>query len=140
MSGIKLDQIIVPDAELEWRVARSGGPGGQHVNTTESKAELRWNIAESAVLTETQRQRLIERLSARLTSDGTLILHGSQYRSQYRNRQAVVARFRAMVEAALAPPKTRRRTRPSRGARQRRLQDKRYRSEIKRSRRDPPPQ
>lgn len=141
MSEIHLQcGVTVPDTDLQWRAARSGGPGGQHVNTTSSKVELRWSITDSAVLTEPQRQRLRDRLSPRLTNDGTLILHGSQHRSQYRNRQEVMARFRTLVDAALTPTKTRRRTRPSRSARERRLRNKRVRAEIKRSRRDPPPQ
>jgi ribosome-associated protein len=129
--------VTVPASELELRAARSGGPGGQSVNTTSSKVELRWAVADSAAVNETQRQRLLDRLGSRLTADGVLILQGSEHRSQHRNREAVVARFRAIVGEALEPPTPRRRTRPSRSAKQRRLQSKRHRGEIKRLRKPP---
>lgn len=129
--------VTVPAAELELRAARSGGPGGQSVNTTSSKVELRWSVADSGAVTETQRQRLLDRLGSRLTADGVLILQGSEHRSQHRNREAVVARFRAIVGEALEPPTPRRRTRPSRSAKQRRLQAKRHRGEVKRLRKPP---
>ncbi|MDS1269089.1 alternative ribosome rescue aminoacyl-tRNA hydrolase ArfB [Lipingzhangella sp. LS1_29] len=132
--------VVLNDAELEWRTARSGGPGGQHVNTTSSKVELRWNIAESAALTPDQRRRLLERLSSQLTTEGILRIQGSRHRSQHRNRQDVLQRLRTRVAAALAIPTPRRRSRPSRGARQRRLHDKRTRADIKRNRRPPRPE
>lgn len=129
--------VRVPDAELEVRTARSGGPGGQGVNTTASKVELRWDVRSSEALTAQQRARLIDRLGSRLTSDGVLILQGSEHRSQHRNREAVLARFRAIVGEALTPPKRRRPTRPTRGAKERRLRSKRVRSEVKRLRKRP---
>jgi ribosome-associated protein len=127
----------VPEAELEVRAVRSGGPGGQSVNTTDSKVELRWDVATSTALSDAQRSRLLERLDSRLTSDGVLILTGSEHRSQHRNRAAVLARFRAIVGEALAPPRQRRRTRPSRASKQRRLDQKRRRGEVKRLRQPP---
>ncbi len=129
--------VSVPETELEVRTARSSGPGGQGVNTTESKVELRWDVARSAALDETQRARLLERLGSRLTDDGVLILTGQEHRSQHRNREAVLARFQALVGEALTPPRTRRRTRPTRAAKERRLRQKRRRSEVKRLRRPP---
>lgn len=138
MDDIRLRRgVTVPGSELELRAARSGGPGGQSVNTTASKVELRWSVAESQALSEAQRERLLQRLSSRLTTDGVLILQGSEHKSQHRNREAVTARFRAVVGEALEPPKARRRTRPSRSAKQRRLEAKRHRGEIKRLRKPP---
>ena len=138
MSGIRITRSVsIPDTEIEMHASRSGGPGGQSVNTTSSKIELRWNVRESAALTEQQRARVMERLSSRLTGDGVLILQGSEHKSQHRNREAVQARFRAIVGEALEPPKPRRRTRPSRGAKERRLQKKKQRGEIKRLRKPP---
>jgi ribosome-associated protein len=138
MPSIRLGRgVSVPEAELELRTARSGGPGGQSVNTTDSKVELRWSITDSAALDERQRQRLLERLGSRLTKDGVLILQGSEHKSQHRNRDAVIARFRAIVGEALEPPKQRRRTKVSRGAKRRRLEAKRQRSETKKLRKPP---
>ncbi len=138
MDDVRLRRgVIVPASELEVRAARSGGPGGQSVNTTSSKVELRWSVADSRALSEAQRARLLDRLAPRLTTDGVLILQGSEHKSQHRNREAVVARFRAVVGEALEPPTPRRRTRPSRSAKQRRLQNKRHRGEVKRLRKPP---
>jgi ribosome-associated protein len=129
--------VSVPEAELEVRTARSSGPGGQSVNTTDSKVELRWNVATSTSLSEAQRTRLLERLATRLTTDGVLILTGSEHKSQHRNREAVLARFRAIVGEALTPPRQRRRTRPTRASKERRLRSKKHRGELKRLRQPP---
>jgi ribosome-associated protein len=129
--------VSVPEAELEVRAARSSGPGGQSVNTTDSKVELRWNAATSASLTATQRARVLQRLASRLTKDGVLILHGSEHKSQHRNREAVLARFRSIVGEALEPPRQRRATRPTRASKERRLDAKHQRGELKRQRRRP---
>jgi ribosome-associated protein len=129
--------VVVPAAELEWRTSRAGGPGGQGVNTTDSRVELRWDVQASQALTPPQRQRVLDRLASRLTADGVLRLTGSEHRSQHRNREAVLARFRAVVGEALEPPTPRRPTRPSRAAKQRRLEGKRRRGEVKRLRRPP---
>lgn len=129
--------VRVPDAELTLRTTRSGGPGGQHVNTTDSKVELRWSVRDSAALSEPQRARVLERLAPRLTTGGELILTASEHRSQHRNREAVLARFRAIVGEALEPPRPRRATRPSRASQQRRLAAKRQRGELKALRRRP---
>lgn len=129
--------VSVPESELEFRTARSGGPGGQGVNTTESKVELRWSIPESAALSDDQRRRLLDRLASRLTTDGVLLLTGSEHRSQHENRRAVLARFQAIVGEALEPPRPRRPTRPPRAYRRRRLEAKRRRAEKKRLRKPP---
>ncbi len=138
MANVRLPfGVSVPEAELEMRAARSGGPGGQSVNTTDSKIELRWDVKRSGALDEAQRARLLERLSPRLTDDGVLILTGQEHRSQHRNREAVIARFRSIVGEALTPPRKRRRTRPTRAAKERRLRAKRHRGETKRLRKPP---
>ncbi|MFP4635514.1 MAG: alternative ribosome rescue aminoacyl-tRNA hydrolase ArfB [Nitriliruptoraceae bacterium] len=140
MDDIRLPYgVVVPGRELEITAAKGGGPGGQSVNTTDSKVELRWDVAGSSALSTEQRKRVMERLGPRLTGQGVLRLVGSEHRSQHRNRQAVLARFEALVGEALEPPRQRRRTRPGRGAKQRRLEAKRRRSEIKRLRKPPPP-
>lgn len=138
MSSLQLPHgVFIPDTELELSASRSGGPGGQSVNTSDSKIELRWSIRESNALTEAQRTRLLERLASRLTADGVLILQGSEHKSQYRNREAVRTRFQAIVGEALEPPRKRRKTRPTRGSKERRLRAKKQRGEVKRLRRDP---
>jgi ribosome-associated protein len=127
--------VLIPERELGWRFSRSGGPGGQGVNTTDSRVELIFDVAASTTLTEEQRARVLQRLSNRLV-DGVLTVVASEYRSQLRNRDAARARLAAMLRAALAPdPPTRRPTRPSRAARERRLAGKRRRMLIKRLRR-----
>ncbi len=138
MADLKLPYgVRIPEAELELRAVRSSGPGGQSVNTTDSKVELRWDVATSAALSTTQRNRVLERLSSRLTQDGVLILTGSEHKSQHRNREAVLARFRSIVGEALTPPRQRRRTRPTRASKERRLQSKKHRAELKRLRKPP---
>jgi len=127
--------VLIPEAELRWRFSRSSGPGGQGVNTTDSRVELVFDVTASTALTEQQRARVLQRLPNRLV-DGVLTVVASEYRSQLRNRDAARTRLDAMLRAALAPdPPTRRPTRPSRAARERRLADKRRRMLIKRLRR-----
>jgi ribosome-associated protein len=138
VSAVSLGRgVSVPESELELSAARSSGPGGQSVNTTSSKVELRWNVADSPALTEAQRARVMQRLASRLTNDGVLVLQGSEHKSQHRNRAAVLSRFRSIVGEALEPPKQRRRTRPTRGSKERRLQAKKHRGETKRLRKPP---
>ncbi|MCB9506729.1 MAG: aminoacyl-tRNA hydrolase [Myxococcales bacterium] len=135
MSDIEVTRsCTVPLAELVFSTSRSGGPGGQHVNTTESRVTLRWRPAESVALTDAQRERVLGRLASRLTSDGDLLLHCDTHRSQQRNREDVVARFVEIVRAALHVERARRATKPSRGAIERRLEAKRRNSDKKRQR------
>ena len=129
--------LLVPEVELEFRSTRSGGPGGQHVNTSDTKVELRWSVATSSALSSTQRDRLRRRLASRLTVDDVLVLTGSEHRSQTRNREAVRARFVALLREAAEPPKARRGTRPSAAARRRRREAKQRRAETKQLRRRP---
>jgi len=131
------DRLVIPGHELEVRASRSGGPGGQHVNTTASRVELRWDVSASRALDEVQRGLLLERLASRLTADGVLVLQASEHRSQHRNREAALGRLRTLVVEALVVPAERRPTRPSRSARRRRLDDKRARSTTKELRRRP---
>lgn len=138
MSSLRLPHgVVIPDTELEVSASRSSGPGGQSVNTSDSKVELRWCIAQSNALSETQRALLLDRLASRLTLDGVLILHGSEHKSQHRNREAVRMRLQAIVSEALEPPRPRRKTKPTRGSKERRLRTKKQRGEVKRLRRDP---
>ena len=130
------DRLTIPAAELAWRFSRSSGPGGQGVNTTDSRVELSWDVAASGALSPFLKERAVERLGRRLV-DGVLTIAASEHRSQLRNREAAGARLVALVAAAIAPPpRSRRPTRPSRGAVERRIADKKRRGQIKRGRRD----
>ena len=129
--------VAIPRSELSWRFSRSSGPGGQSVNTADSRVELLWNLAESAALPRVLRERALERLEGRLV-DGFLVVAAQEHREQLRNRRAAEARLVALVTAAIAPgPPARRPTRPSRGAVQRRLDAKRTRSATKQLRARP---
>ena len=136
--GLRVDSgLTIPESELSWRFSRSSGPGGQGVNTADSRAELVWDVAGSTVLSPLQRERVLERLSSRLV-DGVLTITASEHRSQLRNRDAARARLAAVVSDALRPPSpSRRPTSPSRGAKQRRLEAKKRRTDVKRLRRPP---
>ncbi len=126
---------MIPQEELSWRFSRSSGPGGQSVNTTDSRAELSYNLAASDALSPVLKERALRALSGRLV-DGVITVTASEHRSQLRNRQAAASRLAALLTAATAPPPAARRpTRPSRAARERRLAEKQRRSELKRLRR-----
>jgi ribosome-associated protein len=129
--------LVVPAAELRERFSRSGGPGGQAVNTSDTRVELVFDLARSPSIPEQARARALQRLAGRLV-DGVVTVTASEHRSQLRNRQAARARLAALLAEAVAPPpRARRATRPSRAARERRLADKRHRGELKRARRAP---
>lgn len=129
--------VEIPESELAWRFSRSSGPGGQHVNTTDSRVELTFDVANSTALSEAQRERALVGLASRLV-EGRLTVTASQYRSQFRNREAARERLVLLLSKAVAPPgPKRRKTKPSRGAKQRRLNAKRQRGELKRLRRNP---
>jgi ribosome-associated protein len=136
--GLRVDAgLTIPESELSWRFSRSSGPGGQGVNTADSRVELVWDVAGSAVLSSLQRERLLERLGGRLV-DGTLTIAASEHRAQLRNRDAASDRLVALVADALRPPSpTRRPTKPSRGSKQRRLDAKKRRTDVKQLRRPP---
>jgi ribosome-associated protein len=127
--------ITIPADELSWRFSRSQGPGGQSVNTTDSQAELSFDLAGSAALPPELKQRALTALADRL-SGGAITIAASEYRSQLRNREAAAARLSALLaEATAPPPKPRRPTRPTRASAERRLADKQRRSRVKRLRR-----
>lgn len=129
--------MVIPAAELTWRFSRSSGPGGQGVNTADSRVELSWDVAASAVLTDAQRDRLLTRLASRIAG-GVLTVAASEHRAQLRNREAASARLAALVADALRPPaRARRPTKPSRGSQQRRIEAKKQRGVTKRLRRPP---
>lgn len=129
--------LTIPAAELGWRFSRSSGPGGQHVNTSDSRVELFWNVAESAVLTEHQRARLLSRLHRRLV-DGVITVAASEQRSQLRNRESALAKLAELIAAGLAPAAPPRRpTQPTRGSQRRRLAAKTQRSATKQQRQRP---
>ena len=130
--------LLIPAHELTWRFSRSSGPGGQGVNTTDSRVELTFDLAATAALPPELKSRALSRLGGRLTN-GRLTIAAAEFRSQLRNRQAARDRLAAtLAEAVAPPPRARRATKPSKGAIARRLADKTRRSDIKRMRRLPP--
>ncbi|MCL3859948.1 alternative ribosome rescue aminoacyl-tRNA hydrolase ArfB [Actinotalea sp. K2] len=129
--------IVVDDAELSWRFSRSSGPGGQGVNTTDSRVELSWDVAGSPALDEARRARALAHLEGRLRH-GVLTVTASEHRAQRRNREAALARLTALVDEALRPPAAPRRpARPSRASRTRRVTAERQRRDVKSLRRRP---
>jgi ribosome-associated protein len=128
-------ELRIPRAELEYRASRSGGPGGQHVNTSSTRIEVWWDVAGSAALDEAQRERLLARLATRLDGAGRLRLVSGATRSQLKNRAAVTERLAEVVARALHVPRPRKKTKPSRAAKAARLEAKRRRSSLKESRR-----
>jgi ribosome-associated protein len=128
------DDVWVLRSELSFRATRSGGPGGQHVNTSSTRVELAWNVAETPSLTEEQRERVQQKLANRINAEGVLLLTEGGSRSQHQNKEAVTTRFQELLRQALHVPKARRKTKPSRASREKRLHAKRHRSEVKRLR------
>jgi ribosome-associated protein len=129
-------RLAIPPAELVERFSRSGGPGGQHVNTSDTRVELSYDVLRSTALSETLRARALERLAGRL-ADGVVTVTASDRRSQRQNRELARERLAELLRTAVAPPpRTRRPTRPGRGAVQARLDDKKRRGQVKRLRRD----
>lgn len=128
------DSLWIPRAELTYRATRSGGPGGQHVNTSSSRVELAWDVGASPSLTDDQRARIQEKLANRINSEGVLLMSSSEQRSQHQNRESVTARFAELVAQALVIPKKRIKTRPSRASKEARLDDKKKRSAVKKMR------
>jgi ribosome-associated protein len=134
-SGLRIGRaVVVPDRELSERFSRSSGPGGQGVNTTDSRVELSFDVERSPSLPQTTRVRMLTRLAGRLV-DGVVTVTASEYRSQLANRRAARERLTALLtEAAAPPPRRRRPTKPSRAANQRRLDAKKQRSQTKQGR------
>lgn len=131
--------VEIPESDLSWRFSRSSGPGGQSVNTADSRVELSYDVAGSAAFPDHLHQRALSRLAGRLV-DGVLTIAASEYRSQHRNREAARARLAEVLTDALAPPpRPRKASRPTRGSRERRLAGKKRRGETKALRRRPNP-
>ncbi|MFI5736426.1 alternative ribosome rescue aminoacyl-tRNA hydrolase ArfB [Kribbella sp. NPDC051587] len=129
--------LVIPEGELSWRFSRSSGPGGQSVNTTDSRVELSFDLAGTTVLSGVLKTRALERLESRLV-DGVLTIAASEYKSQWRNREAARARLVALLRESIAPPPPPRRpTKPSKGSVRRRLDAKTRRGQTKRLRSRP---
>ena len=126
-------RLSLPDGEMTWRFSRSSGAGGQHVNTTDTRVELIWSLADTAALSPAQKELAETRLGNRLVN-GTITVVSSQYRSQHRNREAARVRLEELVGQAIIPERTRHKTKPSRASKQRRLDGKKRRSSIKQGR------
>ncbi|MBB1247304.1 aminoacyl-tRNA hydrolase [Streptomyces durbertensis] len=126
--------VALPESELRWRFSRSSGPGGQHVNTSDTQVELRFDLANTEALPEVWRERALERLANRLV-DGVLVVRAAEHRSQWRNRETACVRMAALLaEATAPPPKRRKRARTPRGIVERRLREKKQRGDLKRGR------
>ena len=128
------DALSIPRTELDMRVSRASGAGGQHVNKTSSRVEIFWNIQGSRALSEDQRARLLDRLASRLTTEGSVRVVASDMRSQSRNRNLAEERLAELVRRALVVPKKRRPTRPTKASKEARLDEKKRRSHTKRER------
>lgn len=130
-------RVTIPASELAYTTSRSSGPGGQHVNTADTRVQLRWDLRATVALSDAQRDRVARALSSRLTEAGEILLASDKHRSQRRNREEVTQRLAALVREALVPPKPRRRTKPTRASKEKRLSDKKRRSEVKKGRGKP---
>jgi ribosome-associated protein len=128
--------LTIPASELGWRFSRSSGPGGQHVNTTDSRAELMWDVAGSSALTEEQRQLLLRRLGPKLAA-GVITVTASEERSQLRNRELALAKLARLITDGLVPETVRRPSKPTRGSARRHRVAKEHRSATKQQRRRP---
>ncbi len=136
-SSLRVRSLAIPRTELRWRFSRSSGPGGQGVNTADSRVELSFDVHRTTALPEPLRQRALQRLAGRLV-DGVLTVSAQEHRGQLANRRAAEQRLVEALDAALAPPARRRRaTRPTRGSVQRRLDSKQRRARTKQLRRRP---
>ena len=130
--------LAIPRAELVYRASRAGGAGGQHVNTSSTRIELLWNVRQTQALDAEQRARVETKLASRLDGDGWLRVVSSARRSQGQNREAAEERLITLIRGALVVPKRRKATKPSRGAKEARLAEKKKRGDTKRQRRTRP--
>lgn len=130
--------LAIPLAELRFKFSRSSGPGGQNVNKLNTRAELHYDFAQSAVLSELQRLRIAEKLATRLSGEGELVVNSERFRTQGRNREDCLDKFAALIAQAIKPPPPKRKkTKPGRAAKARRLDGKKRHSDKKKSRRRP---
>jgi ribosome-associated protein len=130
-------RIVISDDELRFSFARSSGPGGQNVNKVNSKATLHWNPGASAALPDDVRQRFLTRFASRLTNEGDVVIMSQQSRDQPKNIALCLEKLKQMIGEVLAPPKKRRPTKPTKGSKLRRLNEKKRRSDVKANRRPP---
>jgi ribosome-associated protein len=128
------ERVSIPRDELSIRASRSGGAGGQHVNTSSTRIELLWNVAHTRALPDELREGVLERLRSRTNAEGFIRIVSSEHRSQLRNREAAEERLVKIVRSALAVPRARRKTAPTRASKEARLESKKRRSEIKKRR------
>ncbi len=128
--------IVIPGHELEITTSRAGGPGGQHVNRTDTRITVRWNVLTTQALNEVQKARVLQNLQSRLTAEGDLIIHDSSSRSQQQNKEQALNRLAIEVSKALYVPKKRMATRVSKAAKQSRLEAKKHRGALKKMRRE----
>jgi|SRR5271155_3088596 len=132
MNGLPIKNgIIIPDHELEITASRSGGPGGQHVNKTSSRITVRWNVRNTLVLTQAQKEHVMERLASEITSEGDILVSNSTSRSQTQNRQLALDGLAQKIRKALYVPKKRMKTKVSKSAQEARLHEKKKRGEVK---------
>jgi ribosome-associated protein len=127
--------IVIPDEELEWKFIRSSGPGGQNVNKVASAAQLRFLLPQNATLPVAARNRLRRLAGQKLIDDGSILFKSMSERSQEQNRRAALERLEALIHAALAEPKIRKKTRPTKASKERRIESKKRRASTKQSRR-----
>jgi ribosome-associated protein len=127
-------RLAIPRAEIQLRATRSGGPGGQHVNTSSTRIQLAWDVAASPSLSQRRRQLILDRLSNRIDQEGVLRLDVDTHRSQHRNREEAYDRLVELLADALRPRKKRKPTRPTRASRERRLEEKKRRGAVKKLR------
>ena len=128
--------VVIPEHELEITASRSGGPGGQHVNKTSSRITVRWNVKNTTALTDEQKERVLQKLQAELTTEGDILVSNSASRSQHQNREMALEILTEKIRKALYIPKKRMKHRPSKAMKETRLQAKKYRGLIKKKRRE----
>ena len=128
------DNLFIPLHELEFATSKSGGPGGQHVNKTESKITVRWNIPSSKILTDFQKELLHKKLASEVTTEGDIVVHASASRSQLQNKKSALMQLAHKIASALYIPKIRRATKASKGSKEKRLFSKKAQSTIKKNR------
>jgi ribosome-associated protein len=126
--------ISIPADEIKFKVSRSGGPGGQHVNRTESKVSVYWNIKNTRILTDEQKLRVLNNIHTHVTDDGVLVIHNYESRSQQQNKQAALAMLATVIRKALYIPKKRMKTKVPKNIKEARLREKSHRSSLKKLR------